>query len=277
MRISPVTRCTAMRKPWVLDVTLRGDPYALRASVNRIPRARAASRSSASDSRVLPQTTPSSSIEHEVTSTWACEAANSEDAVAQGGGGPLDRVARHEKPRAREGAGVEAGAVGVGLHQVDARRRGAELVAAICTWAVDVPSPNSTVPTAISYTCRRREGSPTPRRCARSEGRSRAVNTPFRLPTSQSAPSACPLSLRRRAASTRSIHCARPSSLNATSSGLVVDGQQGIARGGRCCDAEFERIHAAGLTANSWIADSTANAGCVMPYPRSAPLGTVLV
>ena len=30
-----------MRKPWVLDVTLRGDPYALRASVNRMPRVRA--------------------------------------------------------------------------------------------------------------------------------------------------------------------------------------------------------------------------------------------
>ena len=29
--------------------------------------------------------------------------------------------------------------------------------------------------------------------------------------------------------------------------------------------------------ASSVIADSTANVGCVMPYPRSAPLGTVFV
>ena len=73
-------------------------------------------------------TTPSSSIEHDVDSTPACAAANPRMRSRKAVGGPQNRVARHEQPRAGEGAGVESRAVGVGLHQADPRRCGAELV-----------------------------------------------------------------------------------------------------------------------------------------------------
>ena len=74
-----------------------------------------------------------------------------EDAVAQRRRAASNRVAGDEHAGAGEGAGVEAGAVGVGLDE-----RGSatavvpSMVAAIWTCAVVVPSPNSTVPTAIS-------------------------------------------------------------------------------------------------------------------------------
>jgi hypothetical protein len=50
-----------------------------------------------------------------------------EDAVVQRGGGAQHGVAGHEQPGARERAGVEPGAVGVGLHDAHLRRRGAQL------------------------------------------------------------------------------------------------------------------------------------------------------
>ena len=56
-----------------------------------------------------------------------CDAANSEDPVAQRRGRSLHSIARDEQPRTGEGSGVETSAIGVGLHEADPRRRGAEL------------------------------------------------------------------------------------------------------------------------------------------------------
>ena len=51
-----------------------------------------------------------------------------EDAVAQRAGRPLHGVAGHEQPRAGEGSGVEAVAIGVRLHKVNACRCGTQLL-----------------------------------------------------------------------------------------------------------------------------------------------------
>ena len=58
--------------------------------------------------------------------------------------------------------------------------------------------------------------------------------------------------------------------------GMVVDRQQGVA-GRTMLRRRSSRGAMPRATASSCIADSTAKAGWVMPYPRSAPLGTVFV
>ena len=197
-----------MRKPWVLDVTLRGDPYALRASVNRIPRARAASRSSASDNararRRRLRRRPSSTS---ATSTWACAAANPRMRSRKAVGRPQDRVARHEEPGAREGPGVEAGAVGVGLHETDPRRCGAELRRPRSAHARSTYLRRIRRCRPRSRTCRRRRSVAHASEMCSVGGAVSCSELAVPVPTSQSSPSACPLSLRRRAASTRSMHC----------------------------------------------------------------------
>src|SRR6188508_66304 len=108
-----------MRKPCALDVTLRGDPYALRDTVNRIRRALAAANKSVSGTVASPHLTASCCSEHAARSTPAC-------AAAKRCRGFLHGIARDKQTGAGEGAGVKAGPVGVGLHEVYARRCGAE-------------------------------------------------------------------------------------------------------------------------------------------------------
>ena len=102
-----------------METTLRAEPWALRAAVKRIPRARAAATSSASDTRRSPQTTLASSIEHITRWTPVWAAANSSTWSRTALAAQKNRVARHEESGARERAGVESRAVGVGLHQAN--------------------------------------------------------------------------------------------------------------------------------------------------------------
>jgi hypothetical protein len=72
------------------------------------------------------------------------------------------------------------------------------------------------------------------------------------------------------------MHFPRPSSVNATSSGW-----SSIASSASPGRTMLRRLSSSGsrssAIASSSIADSTANAGWVMPYPRNAPLGTLFV
>ena len=235
MRISPVTRWTAIRKPWVLDVTLRGEPYALRASVNRtrvVARRRA---SSASENAGVTAHDPSSSIEQSATSTPVCDAANARCGRAARRR-PLDGVAGDEQSGAGECAGVETGAVGVGLHKVNACRCGAQLVRGDLhvrgrgALAEFDSADGDLVDTVVA------ERGPARPRCARSAARSRAMNWRCRCRSAsrRRAAGRCRSVVARSAASTRSMHCASPSSVNATSSGSSRS-TAARHRAGRCC------------------------------------------
>ena len=112
--------------------------------------------------------------------------------VPQGGRGVVHRVARDEHARTREGAGVEAGPVGVGLHQVYPRRRGAEVRSPRSARA------RSRCPRRIrrcrrrSRRCRRRAASPTRPRCGRSAAPSRAASSRRRCRRASPSPSVVP-------------------------------------------------------------------------------------
>ena len=255
-----------MRKPWVLDVTLRGDPYALRASVNRIPRARAgverARPATAGCCRRRLRRRPSSTRRRRRRRarrrTRGCGRARRWRPAAPRCPRRTARRSRRRRCRSRCGRCRTApgGSATVWCPAC---------VAAICTCAVDVPSPNSTVPTAISYdavVAKRgpRLGDVLGRRCGLVQRARRAgADEPVvaeRVPVGR-----CGAAPRRRGRCT----AARPSSVNATSSGCVVDGRAGHRRGARCCGVAVRADPCPSATASSCIADSTANAGCVMP------------
>ena len=83
----------------------------------------------------------------------------------------------------------------------------------------------------------------------------------------------CAAARRRRGRCT----AVRPSSVNVTSSGWSPMASRASPGRIDVAAAQLQRIDVRARARARVIADSTANAGWVMPYPRSAPLGTVLV
>ena len=220
-----------MRKPWVLDVTLRGDPYALRDSVNRIPRAPCRRQQLgqrqpgvAADSL---RRRPSSTMPR---STPGVRGGEAQDAVAQARSRPSARrcprrtARRWRRPRCRSRSGRCRTARG-GSATVWCRAA----LAAICTCAVEVPSPNSTVPTAISYMPSSRSVAHASEMCsvggAVSCMRTRGAGADEPVVAEGVPVGRCAAERRRPGRCT----APRPSSAERHIVGLVADGQQGVA------------------------------------------------
>ena len=97
----------------------------------------------------MPQITASSSRRQAVAIDAGVAAGKFEDVVAQRRGGQRHRLAGDHRAGAGEGAGVVGREIGVGVDDVDLRRREQPRIdAAICRCDVTEPLPISVEPTA---------------------------------------------------------------------------------------------------------------------------------